>query len=264
MSSLLEQLDDGSKWRVIDFCSGGGGPTPFIEQYVNRQRRRASSELVPFQLSDLYPNIDAWIEHAAHSDNLTFIPQPVDATNPPFAAISCTTPGDKKAAAEQGFVHDGRKVLRLFCLSFHHFDDEGARRVMKSSLDTSDALVIIELQDRHIATLLVMAMEAWLVLLVTIFWYPFDWLRLFFTYMMPVLPAIHVFDGLVSCLRTRTFDEFVGLLGQVTERQYRGSDKVVVLTQRASTWSFTSRRVLHTWPCLYMNVIVGKKITDCR
>lgn len=263
MSDVLNSLDDGSsKWRVIDFCSGGGGPTPYIEKHVNRQRRRSGKPTIPFQLSDLYPNIDAWMYHAAHSESLTFIPQAVDATNPPFAAISYTTPGDKEAAAQQGFVHDGRKVLRLFCLSFHHFDDEGARRVIKSSLETSDALVIIELQDRRIATLLAMAMEALLVLIVTIFWYPFDWLRLLFTYIMPVLPAIHCFDGLVSCLRTRTFEEFTRLLSEVTEKQYLGDDKVVVLTQRAAGWSFTTMTGVHTWPCLYMNAIVGKKVTD--
>lgn len=243
---------------MIDFCSGAGGPTPYIEAHVNRLRRHP----IPFQLSDLYPNIDAWMYHAAHSENLTFIPQPVDATNPPFAAISCTTPGNKEAAAEQGFVHDGRKVMRLFCLAFHHFDDDGARRALESSLETSDALVIVELQDRRVATLLAMAMEALLVLVVTVFWYPFDWVRLVFTYVVPVLPAIHCFDGLVSCLRTRSFEEFVQLLGEVMERQYIGDDKVVVLTKRAAGWTFTSHRVMHTWPCLYLNAIVGKKVTE--
>jgi hypothetical protein len=218
VSNILDTLDDGSKWRVIDFCSGGGGPTPYIEKHVNRRRARASKQPIPFQLSDLYPNIDSWMYHAAHSDSLTFIPQPVDATNPPFAAISYTTPGDKKAAAAQGFVHNRRKVLRLFCLSFHHFDDDAARKVIQSSLETSDALVVLELQDRRIATLLAMAMEALLVLVVTIFWYPFDWVRLFLTYIVPVLPALHCFDGLVSCLRTRTYEEFLQLLGEVTKR----------------------------------------------
>ena len=124
------QSDNNNSWKVVDFCSGSGGPIPHIESHVNRLRSEAGRPPIPFQLSDLYPNIDAWLAPCSRSANVSFIPDPVDATNPPFAAISSRTAGDKKVALEAGYEHDGRRVLRTFCLAFHHFDDEGAVRVL--------------------------------------------------------------------------------------------------------------------------------------
>ncbi len=44
-------------------------------------------------------------------------------------------------------------------------------------------------------------------LLVTPFIRPFRWSRLVFTYVIPVLPLLIVFDGIVSCLRVYSPDE---------------------------------------------------------
>ena len=254
------QSDNNNSWKVVDFCSGSGGPIPHIESHVNRLRSEAGRPPIPFQLSDLYPNIDAWLAPCSRSANVSFIPDPVDATNPPFAAISSRTAGDKKVALEAGYEHDGRKVLRTFCLAFHHFDDEGAVRVLKSTMETSDALVVFELQERAVGSCLLMVLEFWLVLLVSVFWFWGDMLHLFLVYGVPVLPSLHAFDGLVSCLRTRTFGEFVGLVDRAMGRQ-RGlgefdSEAVV----RRGDWAFTNRRVLHTWPLGYMNATVGIKV----
>nr|OQO28895.1 hypothetical protein B0A51_03222 [Rachicladosporium sp. CCFEE 5018] len=225
VAELLTSLTStsGPNWKVIDFCSGSGGPTPFIELTVNDQRRRAGHKEVPFLLSDLYPSLDAWILHASRSENLTFIPNSVNAANPPFAAISPTTPGDKELAKEAGFVHDDAKVMRLFCLAFHHFDDEVARKVLKSTMETSDAVVVLELQERS-------------------------------------LLIIHAHDGSVSCLRTRTFREFINLVDDVMGRSRDTEVQGVGVTVRRGDWVFTNYRVLHTWPCLYMDAIVGRKI----
>jgi hypothetical protein len=184
----------------------------------------------------------------------------VDATNPPFAAISSSTPGDKEVALRAGYQHDGRKVLRTFCLAFHHFDDEGAVRVLKSTLETSDAMVIFELQERAVGSCLLMGLEFWLLYLVSVFWFPGDWLHLFLVYGLPVLPSLHAFDGLVSCLRTRTFGEFVALLDRALGRQYGPGSEDALGTVRRGDWVFTNRRVLHTWPLGYMNATVGIKV----
>jgi hypothetical protein len=247
-------------WKVVDFCSGSGGPIPHIETHVNSLRSSSNLPPIAFNLSDLYPNIDAWLEPASLSANLSFIPDPVDATNPPFAAISSSTPGDKQAALDSGYEHDGRKVLRTFCLAFHHFDDEGARRVLKSTMETSDAMVIFELQERRIGSCLLMCLEFFLLYLMSIFWFPGDWLHLFLVYGLPVLPALHAFDGLVSCLRTRTFGEFVVLLDRALGNQRGLCSFDSSATVRRGDWVFTNRRVLHTWPLGYMNAMIGMKV----
>ncbi|KAK5704623.1 hypothetical protein LTR17_021717 [Elasticomyces elasticus] len=83
--SAINSLDDidTAEWTVIDFCSGAGGPIPFIETLVNDSRRREGKKPIQFRLSDLHPNIEAWMKHAALSENLSFVPQPVDASYPP-------------------------------------------------------------------------------------------------------------------------------------------------------------------------------------
>lgn len=256
---VFRAVEGEDDWKVVDFCSGSGGPIPHVEQHVNKLRSRIGRNPIAFYLSDLYPNIDAWLDPSSRSANLSFIPDPVDATDPPFAAISSSTPGDKQLALDSGYEHDGRKVMRTFCLAFHHFDDEGAQRVIKSTMTTSDAIVVFELQERRIGSLLLMGLEFFLLFLVTIFWFPHDWLHLILVYGLPVLPALHSFDGLVSCLRTRTFSEFILLLDQTLGKQHglRSSDPSA--TVRRGDWIFTNQRVLHTWPLGYMNATVGMK-----
>jgi len=259
----LNSIEDieTSNWTVIDFCSGAGGPVPLIERLVNHGRKSRDTEAIPFRLSDISPNLDAWMEHAALSDYLSFVPQPVDASFPPFSVISTTTRGSKEAAFQAGFSSNGSKVFRLFCLSFHHFDDETAVRVMKSTLDTSDAFAIIELQDRRIGSLVLMFLEFWLLLGVTVFWFWHDGTHMLLTYALPILPAIHCFDGLVSCLRTRTFEETMQLVESVQgEKGFQWVRTGTVLTVKRGGWEFTHTRALHTWPIGYMEVTFGKKL----
>ena len=178
-----------------------------------------------------------------------------------FSVISATTPGDKDAALKAGYSSNGSKVFRIFCLSFHHFDDEAAQRVLKSTLETSDAFAIIELQDRRIGSLFLMVLEFWLVLFTTVFWFWDDWMHLLLTYGLPVLPAVHSFDGFVSCLRTRTFEETLRLIEDVQGGSLTAHEKEVEgsLSLRRQ-WQFSHARALHTWPLGYMEVIFGRRM----
>ena len=170
-----------------------------------------------------------------------------------------TTTGDRSAARPA----PQRKVFRLFCLSFHHFDDAMARKVLKSTLDTSDAFAIVELQERRLGSLLLMLLEFGLLFFVTVFWFWGDWLHLVATYVVPLLPAIHAFDGFVSCLRTRTFEETMELVEDVDGRGGGGKGHALVgngLSVRRAGWVFRYERSLHTWPMGYMSIISGRKI----
>jgi len=256
---------------MVDFCSGSGGPVPTIERLVNAHRASNRKPPVTFQLSDLYPDIDSWIEASSHSANLSFLPQPVNATSPPIAAVSAGSAAfaDSTAAA-QGFDNDAR-VFRLFCLAFHYFDDAMARQVLTSSFQTANGFAILELQDRRPLTLTLMAFEAVLVWLTTLFWFWHSPVQLFFTYIVPVLPCIMLYDGLVSSLRTRTFDEFVDLVELAMVDADDDPDHVDAAPEviaweadgksyRLDGWSFEECRAVHTWPCGYCNFIVARKV----
>lgn len=93
------------------------------------------------------------------------------------------------------------------------------------------------------------------ILLMTPFWAPADLGLFFFTYVVPIVPFALVFDGVVSALRTRTFEEVLRLIDDNdTRRNGYGKDGNV-----DNDWVFEAGWKMHTWPIGYMNWIVGKR-----
>ena len=240
---------------------------PQVERIINESRRKQSLSPVDFVLSDLYPNLDDWIPLASTSAHLSFIPQPVNAINPPSPAMS-----DYAASPSlQSNSQPRRKVIRLFCLSFHHFDDDEALEVMRSTLETADGFVILELQERRISSLILMVFLFLQTLFVQVFWF---WRRpshLLFTYTVPILPLIMAFDGMVSALRTRTLEELVSLV--IASRAERFDPATLLQSSRSrcftrrgqlsrmriKDWTFHGGRMMHTVPIGYFNWFVGIK-----
>ena len=118
------EMDQDSEVVVVDFCSGGGGPVPTIERVINTGRGRHDVKPLRFILTDLYPHVEAWRPLKANSAHIDYIPKSVDACNAPSEVI---TGGSEQA-----------RIFRLFCLSFHHFDDRLAKRILEDSMAESD------------------------------------------------------------------------------------------------------------------------------
>jgi hypothetical protein len=49
---------------------------------------------------------------------------------------------------------------------------------------------------------------------------PFRWSRLFWTYVIPIVPFVVLFDGVVSCLRTYRPRELREIIGKLTGSEY--------------------------------------------
>ncbi|ORY18779.1 hypothetical protein BCR34DRAFT_448730, partial [Clohesyomyces aquaticus] len=255
LKSIVDEVAAVGQTRlvVIDFCAGGGGPTPVFERLINAERARKGDTLLEFRMSDLHPNKPAWEELCKKSDNLTFIPESVNAMEPPKQVTTT-------------------RIFRLFNLSFHHFDDETAREVLKSTIQTAEGIAIIELQDRRFGTLLMMACNCLLCCLVTPFWFPpfssgfrphrQNLIQTLWTY-IGVLPFILCWDGLASCIRTREFEEVMKLVGDATgETPNIKIDKQSENTDRhcdIAGWRFTFSRQMHTFPFGYVNMTTGAK-----
>jgi hypothetical protein len=112
----------------VDFASGAGGPTPYIEEQMNQELRREGKDDVKFVLTDISPHVQAWEAISKSSENISYINQSIDATNAPSAdTLLRDVPGVK-----------GKKVMRLFSLAFHHFDDDLAAKVLENTIETSD------------------------------------------------------------------------------------------------------------------------------
>jgi len=253
----------GNPLEVVDFCAGAGGPSPYIEHEINMRRLAVKKAPINFLMTDLHPHIDAWIPLAEKSDTLNFIPQPVDAANPPPSVIS--------SSSSDSIATSSTRILRTFYLSFHHFDDNTAQAILKSTLQTSDAFAIIELMDRRLFSLLLLLLEPLLLYLVAPLWFVGDVGYLFFVFIIPLLPILMGWDGIVSLLRTRTFDEIVQLADSAMGWRGAKSGFGQFLTVDGGNtlrvierdgWVFESGRRLHTFPLGYMHWVVGRRVKD--
>ncbi|KUI53053.1 hypothetical protein VP1G_00552 [Cytospora mali] len=263
---LQDHLGDKlSNYVFVDFCAGGGGPTPSVEQYINQDLspspsvpngssngqsnghgiRKATGGPVQFILTDLHPHIENWSQAATQSPNLHFSPDPIDASNAPTDLL--TNHINTKLSPS---ITQTKKPFRLYNLAFHHFDDPLARSILRNTVETSDGFAIFELQDRSFRGFFSCCLLGIGVLLLTPV-YAWRWRSpgtLFWSWIIPVLPFVLVFDGWMSAMRTRTADEVEALLRTC------GADK-----RELEKWQVKSGSVLHLPPVAYVNWIICTK-----
>ena len=163
--------------EIIDLGSGGSGPILLI------QRRLEIKEGYPVKvtLTDLFPNIEAFEKASAESGGgIDYVTAPVDATD----------------------VSGDLAGFRTMFASFHHFKPEKARMILKDAWSKGVGIGIFEFTDRSPAMFVVMLFSPILILLSTPFIRPLTWKKLFWTYLIPLIPLTGLWDGIVSYLRT--------------------------------------------------------------
>ena len=178
---LATALARSGDHRIVDLCSGGGGPW--------RQLMPRMQSLVPelsVTLTDLYPNVAAFASlRTALGEAIDFTPAPVDATDVP--------------AGLPGF--------RTIFLGFHHLPPVAAAGVLADAVSRRQGIGIFEITRRTLPAMMALLPTPLIAWAASPFLTPFRWSRLLWTYPVPVLPALVLFDGLVSCARTYTVDE---------------------------------------------------------
>ncbi|KAL5604350.1 hypothetical protein BROUX41_002322 [Berkeleyomyces rouxiae] len=250
-SVLLSHLGSRiSAYRFLDFCAGAGGPTPMIEAHINAELAARGQPRVPFVMTDLHPNVWGWeravaeaaererMRQRAHGGEtqvmLSFESQSVDAAAAPRDLM-------------QRWTRNGGRVFRLFNLAFHHFDDTLARRILKNTVETSDGFAIFELQDRSFSGFMTLVVLGIGMMLIAPF-YALKWRApavLLFTYVLPILPFVVVFDGIMSAIRTRTPEEVELLL-----RTCGAKDA------EEGKWIVKSGSIRYVWPFCHFNYVV--------
>jgi len=161
--------------RVIDLCSGAGGPWEWLAAQLG----------VPVVLTDLYPHA-----RVAGGGSVPIHPDPVDARAVPESL-------------------DG---FRTLFTSFHHFRPDEARAILEDAVWRRQGIAVFEAARRAPREIAVIAFT-WLGTLAAVpFIRPWRWSRLAWTYLPPVLPLVGTFDGVVSCLRAYSPAELRGLV----------------------------------------------------
>ena len=168
---IVQVLERCGRERIVDLGSGCGGP---MEQVMSRMAKLGHCPQVT--LTDLYPvKMNSAIDCRAD-----YWPQPVDA-----ACVPSELPG-----------------LRTMFLSFHHFAPATARAVLRHACEQREPICIFEATARTPPAIALSFLIPVLVLLVTPSIRPVTAFQLLFTYLVPAVPLLAFWDGLVSQLRT--------------------------------------------------------------
>ena len=180
---------------VVDLCSGAGGPWLDLARGL-----RLDTGRLRVVLTDKYPNVAAFESvEGSEGVSIRFYRHSVDARAVP--------------AELTGF--------RTIFSAFHHFAPSEARAVLRDSVDAKQGIGIFEITRRTVPA--IFAMVAWSLapLFFTPFVRPFRWSRLVLTYLLPIIPFVLLFDGVVSCLRTYRPSELRELADGVGASNYQ-------------------------------------------
>lgn len=166
--------------KVVDLCSGAGGPAVSVLGELGE----VDGQPVTITLTDKYPNVLALHRLAARSpDRVSFSESPVDAATVPEEL-------------------DG---FRTLFASFHHFDVDEARAILRDAVSKNEGIGVFEITERKfrfwVPVLVLTPLYLWLI---TPLIRPFSWQRLLWTYVIPLWLLAALWDGLVSCFRTYT------------------------------------------------------------
>jgi len=174
--------------HVLDLCSGGGGPWLTLEPEL------AKSGPVTVHLSDRYPNLDGLDALRRRSGGrLVVHTESVDVTRVP----------------------ESLEGVRTLFNAFHHFPPPVARAIVADAVVQRRAIAIFEGVNSRVMGLLAMPLQMPAMFLLTPWVRPFRWSRLVFTYVLPLIPFIVLFDGSVSMLRFYLEDELRNLVASI-------------------------------------------------
>lgn len=187
-SARADEGDDST--AILDLCSGGSGPWLRLVPQLEREygvRPRVC-------LTDKYPNHCAFLrageELGGGSHAIVSVAESVDATCVPRHLC--------------GF--------RTIFSSFHHFGPSVARAVLRSAIEDGRGIGVFEVARRGPKTMVTLCITPWLLLFLTPSIRPFRWSRLLWTYLIPVVPFVIWYDGIISCLRAYSLDELRELM----------------------------------------------------
>jgi hypothetical protein len=177
-SSILRALmrESGENRIVVLGAGSGGGILDVLQDLPNDAR---------ITLTDLYPHQKFHIA----DKRVEYLSESIDATSVPEALTG----------------------IRVMYAAFHHLRPDLAKAVLNNAVKAKQPIAIFEGTERSLKGILVVVLVPLLVLLTTPFIRPFQWNRLVFTYIIPVLPLTIFWDGIVSAFRTYNVAEMHAL-----------------------------------------------------
>jgi hypothetical protein len=184
--------------EMVDLCSGGGGP------WINLQEEFKQAGLsVHVRLTDKYPHPEAiqkWAE--VSRKGIEYLAEPVDALNVPSHL----------------------KGMRTLFEGFHHFKPKYARSILLDAAEKRIAIGICEASIKPPLGILFLLLSPIMTLvsylLLTPFITPHTFSRIFWTYLVPIVPLATCWDGVISLLRVYSPQELKALTESIQVNEY--------------------------------------------
>ena len=155
--------------EIVDLCAGSGGAMP---QIIDDLRHRNWD--VRAILTDLYPNPNSGLD-----SRITWLLDPVDALHVPPTLTG----------------------VRTMFSAFHHFRPDAAHAILKDAFAHRRAICVFESGSGTPLGMAAMLGVPLAVLALMPLARPLRWAHLLFTYLVPLLPFLMLWDGMVSMLR---------------------------------------------------------------
>jgi hypothetical protein len=194
---LVDALGKAATAQIVDLCSGAGSPIVSLGPAI----RRLGVPDLSITLTDKYPNLGAFRRAAAEAGSV----------------VRCV-----ESAVDASDVPVDLGGIRTLFTSFHHFQPEEARDVLEDAVNHASGIGVFEYTERNwlIWTLPVLFIPLF-VWVCTPFIRPFNWRRLLWTYLLPVVPIVAMWDGMVSNLRTYSVNELRELVEGTDSQRFR-------------------------------------------
>lgn len=202
LADLIENaLKISGEENIVDLGSGSGGAMPEVAKIL--AFKGIATDIL---LTDRYPNPQA-IQTFKNLNNSTikYYEKPVDATHL------------EKAPA-------GLKVMSN---SFHHMRPEQAKAILKSAQENKQTIVIYEMAENSIPTILwwlflpiSLTIVMLMCLVMTPLVRPLSWQQLVFTYLIPIIPICYAWDGQASLPRMYSMKDIDSMLAEMPNDAY--------------------------------------------
>jgi len=194
---LQDALDCSGSGSIVDLCSGAGGPWSKLFRKLRSLKPDGNPAGLQIWLTDKYPNPGA-VRNIFTGNQVRCYPGSVDATKVP----------------------EDLKGLRTMFTSFHHFPPEQARAILQNAVDAGEGIGIFEIPRRAPLTIALTFAFVLMLIVCTPCFRPFRWSRLLWTFVIPIVPFILLFDGVVSCLRAYRPQELREMIGKLAANDY--------------------------------------------